>query len=65
MIVCMLLAAFALALASCNAGDVQQSEATETEKMQKGTVKEILADTELWGEDLTRFADEVSKYANS
>jgi hypothetical protein len=33
LIVCMLLAAFALALASCNAGDVQQSEATETEKI--------------------------------
>jgi tagaturonate reductase len=37
----------------------------ETRKMQNGTVNEILADTELWGEDLTRFANEVSKYANS
>ena len=36
-----------------------------TEKMQKGTVRQILADTSLWGEDLTRFAGEVEKYANS
>ena len=36
-----------------------------TEKMQKGTVEEILADASLWGEDLTRFACEVKKYANS
>lgn len=36
-----------------------------TEKMQKGTVEEILADTSLWGEDLTRFACEVKKHANS
>ena len=36
-----------------------------TEKMQNGTVEEILADTALWGEDLTRFACEVEKYANS
>ena len=40
-------------------------EAVATEKMQKGTVEEILADTSLWGEDLTRFACEVKKYANS
>jgi len=40
-------------------------DAVATEKMQKGTVKEILADTTLWGEDLTRFACEVEKYANS
>ena len=40
-------------------------DATATEKMQKGSVYEILADTSLWGQDLTRFADEVSKYANS
>ena len=37
----------------------------ETEKMQKGTVYEILADTSLWGQDLTRFAGEVEKHANS
>lgn len=36
-----------------------------TEKMQKGTVKEILADASLWGEDLTRFAAKVEGYANS
>lgn len=40
-------------------------DAVATEKMQKGTVAEILADTSLWGEDLTRFACEVEKYANS
>lgn len=40
-------------------------DAVATEKMQKGTVEEILADTSLWGEDLTRFACEVKKYANS
>ena len=40
-------------------------DAVATEKMQKDTVKEILADTTLWGEDLTRFACEVEKYANS
>ena len=33
LMVCILLTAFALAFASCNAGDVQQSEATETEKI--------------------------------
>ena len=38
---------------------------TATEKMQKGTVLEILSDISLWGEDLTRFACEVEKYANS
>lgn len=36
-----------------------------TKKLKEGTVYEILADTTLWGQDLTRFADEVSKYANS
>ncbi len=36
-----------------------------TSKLQKGTVKEILGDTSLWGEDLTRFADEVEANANS
>ena len=36
-----------------------------TEKMQKGTVREILADVSLWGEDLTRFACEVEGYANT
>lgn len=30
-----------------------------TNKLQNGTVKEILADVSLWGEDLTRFADQV------
>ena len=40
-------------------------DAVATEKMQKGTVEEILADATLWGEDLTRFACEVKKYANS
>lgn len=30
-----------------------------TKKLQNGTVKEILADVSLWGEDLTRFADQV------
>ncbi|MBO5286881.1 MAG: tagaturonate reductase [Clostridia bacterium] len=36
-----------------------------TEKMKDGSVLEILSDTELWGENLSRFANEVSKYANS
>ena len=40
-------------------------DAVATEKLKKGTVKEILADTSLWGEDLTRFVCEVEKYANS
>ena len=30
-----------------------------TKKLQNGTVIEILADVSLWGEDLTRFADQV------
>ena len=36
-----------------------------TEKMQKGSVLEILSDTSLWGQDLSRFASEVEEYANS
>ena len=36
-----------------------------TRKLQSGTVAEILADEELWGEDLSRFAKEVEKYANT
>ena len=36
-----------------------------TIKLQKGTVREILADVSLWGEDLTRFASEVEASANS
>lgn len=36
-----------------------------TIKLQNGTVKEILADVSLWGEDLTRFASEVEASANS
>lgn len=36
-----------------------------TKKLQNGTVKEILADVSLWGEDLTRFASEVEASANS
>ena len=36
-----------------------------TEKMQKGSVLEILSDTSLWGQDLSRFANEVENYANS
>ena len=36
-----------------------------TEKLKNGTVEEILRDASLWGEDLTRFASEVSAYANS
>ena len=31
-----------------------------TKKLQNGTVKEILADVSLWGEDLTRFADAIA-----
>ncbi|MBQ8343592.1 MAG: tagaturonate reductase [Clostridia bacterium] len=34
-------------------------DAVATEKMKNGTVREILADASLWGEDLSRFADEV------
>ena len=36
-----------------------------TNKLKNGTVREILADTTLWGEDLTRFANEVEANANS
>ena len=36
-----------------------------TKKLQKGTVREILADVSLWGEYLTRFASEVEANANS
>ena len=36
-----------------------------TKKLQNGTVREILADVSLWGEDLTRFANEVEANANS
>ena len=36
-----------------------------TEKMRRGTVSEILADCEMWGEDLSRFAKEVEEYANT
>ena len=36
-----------------------------TIKLQKCTVREILADVSLWGEDLTRFASEVEASANS
>ena len=32
-----------------------------TSKLKNGTVEEILADVSLWGEDLTRFANEVAK----
>ena len=40
-------------------------DAVATEKMQKGTVSQILADESLWGQDLSRFASEVEGYANS
>ena len=36
-----------------------------TRKLKEGSVLEILSDASLWGEDLTRFACEVEKYANS
>lgn len=36
-----------------------------TSKLKNFTVREILADTSLWGEDLTRFANEVEANANS
>ena len=36
-----------------------------TEKMKTGTVKEILADASLWGQDLSRYADEVESYADT
>ena len=35
----------------------------ETEKMKNGTVKEILSDASLWGQDISRFEEEV--YANT
>lgn len=35
----------------------------ETEKMKNGTVKEILSDESLWGQDISRFEEEV--YANT
>ncbi|MBQ8392440.1 MAG: tagaturonate reductase [Clostridia bacterium] len=34
-------------------------------KLKTGTVAEILADSTLWGQDLSKYADEVSKYADS
>lgn len=34
-------------------------DAVATEKLKNGTVREILADATLWGEDLSRFANEV------
>lgn len=34
-------------------------DAVATEKLRNGTVREILADATLWGEDLSRFANEV------
>ena len=34
-------------------------------KLKKGTVAEILADSTLWGQDLSRYADEVSGYADT
>ena len=37
----------------------------ETRKLKEGTVLEILSDETLWGQDLSRFASEVEKYANS
>ena len=36
-----------------------------TSKLKNFTVREILADVSLWGEDLTRFANEVEANANS
>ena len=36
-----------------------------TSKLKSFTVREILADVSLWGEDLTRFANEVEANANS
>ena len=34
-------------------------------KLKKGTVAEILADSTLWGQDLSRYADEVNEYADT
>ena len=34
-------------------------------KLKKGTVAEILADSTLWGQDLSKYADEVSAYADT
>ena len=39
-------------------------DAVATEKMKNGTVREILADASLWGEDLSSLASEVEKYVN-
>lgn len=36
-----------------------------TQKLKNGTVREILSDLTLWGQDLSRFAKEVEEYANS
>ena len=36
-----------------------------TRKMRESSVSQILADESLWGEDLSRFLDEVEKYANT
>jgi len=34
-------------------------------RMKTGTVREILSDASLWGQDLSRYADEVSAYADT
>lgn len=44
--------------------DMTNDDPEVVEFMKKATVDEILANTKLWGEDLTAMADEVKKYAN-
>ncbi|MBR6633330.1 MAG: tagaturonate reductase [Clostridia bacterium] len=44
--------------------DMTNDDAEVVEFMKKATVDEILANTKLWGEDLSDMADEVKKHAN-
>ena len=45
--------------------DMTNDDPAVTEFMKKSSVREILANTELWGEDLTFLADEVLKYSSA
>ena len=45
--------------------DMTNDDPAVTEFMKKSSVREILANTELWGEDLTVLADEVLKYSSA
>ena len=44
--------------------DMTNDDPAVTEFMRSATVEEILANTALWGEDLSRMKDGVEKYVN-